>query len=230
MTDNPYQTTEARPYGGVAPAGGFDIGTAIRDGLRLAKDNFGLWLGGTFVFGIVGMIAAVTVIGLFVALPVLFWGYIRFCLNIFDGKAAIGDIFSGFSRFGAVLGPMLVLFILYSLLGVLSQSVQIAGDVLGSSLLSGLGGLVNLVFTFAVLVRLYFGGYYLVDKDISAFESMEASWSATGSIKVRMIGFSALSGLVAMSGILLLGIGVLFTSGVATMAWTSAYRQMNPQS
>lgn len=161
MSDNPYAPPRAdlgmeAPGLGVAGRGDFEIGQCISDAWAHTWSDFGLWLGVGVVWTLAAVVSAMTGIGLLLAVPVLFWGIVYFFLRMHDGTAAFGDAFAEFSRYGRALGTMLALFLLLFLISLVGQSVQITGDVTGTTWLTLVGALVNLAFAFRVTARLNF--------------------------------------------------------------------------
>jgi uncharacterized membrane protein len=231
MPQNPFQppTAPTLDQGG-SRVGTFDIGQCFSDAWRLTWANFGVLLGAIIVGGIVYLISAITIIGIVVVLPVLAWGFVKLLLNAYDQKAEFGDLFSGFSRYGEALASMLVLFICIFLLAIVGQSVSFVGAIAKSSVIQGIGSLVSLVWSFTVMLRLYFGSYFIVDQGMGGVDSLKASWAATSEQKLNTFLLALLSGVVAFIGILALGIGIFASAPMSMLMWISAYKQMTGQS
>src|SRR5882672_3480827 len=87
--------------------GRIDLGEAFREAWAATWANFPLLLAVWLLFFILAALSALTLVGLFLVLPVLAWGGTRFTLNVIDGGGEVGDLFSGFSDYGRVLGTML---------------------------------------------------------------------------------------------------------------------------
>jgi uncharacterized membrane protein len=228
MSENPYQVPRSEGSALRVRRGGgdFSIGESVSEAFEVTKANFWLLLGA----GVVGMLcfiaAALTIIGYFVVVPVLVWGGVKLMINAIDGKAEFGDLFSGFSNYGRVLWRTLVLVVLLLLLGLLGQSLSIAGDIWGSVELYAVGFLVNLAVTFFVMFRLYFAIFFLVDQGTGITEAIGRAWRSTSGRVLPTIGLGFLSTLIGMSGILLLFVGLFFTIPMSCFMWVSAYRQM----
>jgi len=224
---NPYQAPVADGDMPELAAGDFSIGAALSEAFEVTKQNFPLWLGvGIVGFLLVGL-SAITIIGYFVLVPVFTWGLCRFLLNMVDGRATFGDLFSGFSNYGTNLWRMLGVSVCFIGLVLLGDSIALVGQLTKSSGLQTFGSLVYLVFTFTVLLRFYFAMFFLVDNpNMGAIESLSASWAATRGKTLKLIGLALVSGLVGMLGLLALVVGVLFTLTMSYVAYAAAYRRM----
>jgi len=224
--DNPYRaplTTSEAPSG---EAGDFSIQQALSDGWAATVSNFPLWLGVGIVAVLIGGASAITVIGYFLVLPVLSYGGIKFLLNMLDGKAEFNDLFAGFSKFGATLGRMFLLMLVLILLGLVSESLMFIGSWLHSSAVSLIGSLVYLASVVFVILPTSFAFFFAVDRDLSAMDALNASWRITRGKQVKLLGLTLVSGLIGVSGLLALGVGVIFTMTVSYAMYASAYRQM----
>jgi hypothetical protein len=222
---NPYQPPGSEQILST-PTGDFDIGRAIREGFDDTKRHAGVAIAAMLVGGLCTLLSAVTVIGYFVVVPVLGWGMIRFLLNLHDGTARVSDIFSGFSRYGAVLGRFLLIGLVLMVAGLMSESVVFVGQYLKSGPLQLLGWLIYLVAFVLVLSRLYFALFFAVDKDMAALEALSASWEATRGKGLKVAALLFVSGVFGMLGALALCIGLLFTLPMSYAMFVSAYRQM----
>jgi len=228
MSENPYQVPQSEPPAVRVRRGGgsFDLGECVSEAFQVTKANFGLLLGAGIVGTACCFVAAVTIIGYFLVIPVLVWGGCKLMLNAIDGRAEFGDLFSGFQRYGSVLGRTLLLGVLLVLLGFLGQSLSIAGDIAGSMELSIVGVFVHLAFYAFVMLRLYFAVFFLVDQNTGGVEAIRLSWQSTSGRVLPTIGLGLLSAIIGMAGILLLVVGLFFTIPMSYLMWASAYRQM----
>jgi hypothetical protein len=224
----------------------FDIGTCIRDALASAWDAFPLWFVALLVMAVCVAVAAVTVIGVLLVVPVLVWGWTEFLLGVQDRRASLGDLFSGFSRYGDVLGPTLGLIGLFLVLGMLGNAVSSIGQWRGHSSTLVVGGLLNIAWTLFILPRFYFAYFYLVERRMGAVESFRASWDRTGPMAGRctlllLAGLAVGLVLAIPAGVILgvglsgrgvvagaLGFGILIPPAVVIpyLMWTSAWRQL----
>jgi len=222
---NPYQPPGSEQFVST-PTGDFDIGRAIREGFENTKRHAGVVIVAMLVGGFCSMLATVTVIGYFVVVPVLGWGIIRFLLNLHDGTPSVNDLFSGFSRYGAVLGRLLLIGLVLMVAGLVSESVVFFGQYLKSVPIQLLGWLIYLVAFVLVLGRLYFALFFAVDKDMAALEALSASWEATNGKGLKVAALLLVSGVFGLLGGLALCIGLLFTLPMSYAMFVSAYRQM----
>ncbi len=232
MTQNPYEPPKARladdsqrRHGRV---GEFDIGECLSDSWSLTWASFPTWLAIGFVGGLLLLASAMLVLPLLVVVPVLVWGTTLFYINVVDGQERFGDLFRGFSTYGSALLTMLGWYVATVLIGFIGQSVQITGSMLGSAGLLGLGVIFNLAWTVAVVSRLYFGPFFIVDQGMGAIEALEASWDATKQQKLRTAGLFVVSSLVGMLGLFALLVGVVVSLNMFFLMWASGYRQMVP--
>jgi uncharacterized membrane protein len=230
MPDNPYDPPSA-PIAderalAIEGSGTFDLSTCVTEAWDDTWRNFPLWLGVVFVATLAFLLSGITVIGLVVIWPVLGWGLVLFFLNMTDQRASFSDLFAGFSSYGNALVGMLVLMILLNLLALVGQSVQYVGQVSGSEVLTGIGVVVNLVWSFAVMLRLYFAILYLVDRGLDPTDAMRASWDATRGQTLRLAALALASAVVMILGVLALVVGVIPAVVMTYLMWTSAYRQM----
>jgi hypothetical protein len=206
--------------------GRIDLGEAFREAWAALWANFPLLLGVSLLFGILALLAIVTVVGAFLVLPVLTWGGIRFILNVYDGSAEVSDLFSGFSEYGRALGSMLVLGILIVMIYSVGQALQVLGQLSGSGLLTVVGGIVNLAWGFLVVPRLAFVWFYVVDEGLAPVEALQTSWSATTDQKLTCFLIAILSGLIPFIGVLCLIVGVIPAMMLVYLLQTAAYRQL----
>jgi len=210
--------------------GRIDLGEAFREAWDGTWSNFGLlFLAGLTGF-LVAALSAVTLVGLFLIVPVLLWGSLRLLLNVLDRRGEVADLFSGFSDYGRALGAMVVLVFLYLLIGVAGQSVAILGRMSGSSLLTFLGTLVNLVWSFAVMPRLVFANYYVVDQGLSPADGLRTSWEKTRDQKATCAVLAVLTLLIPVLGFLCLVVGVIPGWMISSLLHAAAYRQLEARS
>ncbi len=232
MTLNPYEPPKARLADDSQRRNGelgeFDIGECLSDSWSLTWVSFPTWLAIGFVGGLLLLASALLVVPLLLVVPVLVWGTTLFYLNVVDGQERFGDLFRGFSTFGSAWLSILGWYVATVLIGLIGQSVQMTGTLLGSAELTGLGVIVNLVWTVAVVSRLYFGPFFIVDQGMGPIEALEASWDATKQQKLRTAGLFAISSLVGMLGLFALLVGVVVSMNMFFLMWASAYRQMVP--
>jgi len=206
--------------------GQIDLGEAFREAWGALWANFPMLLGVWFLFGVLCLLATLTVVGFFVVVPVLAWGATRFTLNVIDGGGETSDLFSGFSDFGRVLGTMLVLGVAIVFLYFIGQSITAVGQLSGSGLLSLIGGVANLAWGLGVMPRLAFVWYYAVDQGLAPVEAIQTSWNATADQKLTCVLLGVLSGVIPLIGVLCLVVGVIPAVMLAYLLQGAAYRQL----
>lgn len=230
MAENPYaapQTADlVRPTDWSAGSGTFTIGQCWSDALGVAKKNAGLMIGGYLVAIIANALIGLTVIGYVIGLPVMMVGIVRFGLELLDGDSNIGTLFSGFSSYLKWLGRMLLLTVILFALMLPGMALQLYGTSTQDADLMLTGALVTMVWALVVSTRFGFANFMAVDRDQPAVEALKSSWEATGRVWLKLILLSIVVGIVAMSGLILLGVGVFFTVPLSALMFVSAYRQI----
>jgi uncharacterized membrane protein len=223
---NPYQAPAFEPSP-PAGAGDFTIGQTIQDGFERTKLYLGPAIGVLLLGGLMMVLSALTVIGYFLAVPVFGWGMIKFFLNMQDQRQpTLNDLFAGFSNYWTALGRMLLVTVIYVGLVLLSESLVFVGQFMKSTPLIAVGYVIYLTFFALVLSRLYFTFFFVVDRDMSAIEALSASWRATEGKTLKMFGLAMVAGLVGISGVIGLCVGVLFTMPMSYVMYASAFRQV----
>ncbi len=229
MSENPYAPPTADLAGGTPTGGGrgdIDIGQALSEAWANTWANFPLWLGVSLAFFLMAAAATVTILGIFLLLPVLGYGFVRFGLRMHDGGAEFKDLFAGFEEYGKTLVAMLVAGIIVSLIGMLGQSVQLIGDVADIEILSLLGGLIYLAWSLIVLPRFYFAYLYVVDQDVAPVEAVQQSWERTAPVMWKLVALAVLSYVILLAGLIAFVIGLIPATVVSYLMWVSAYRQL----
>lgn len=229
MSDERYAPPSANlgsPSADVLGSGRFDLGVSFSEAWAATWANFWLLLGANIVFGLLLITSAVTIVGIFLLIPVFSYGYVRFMLNVIDGKGRFSDLFSGFQDYGRALLSMLILFVLTTLISGLGQAINLIGSSAGLPVLEAVGGLFSLAWTFFVMARLSFAWFYAVDQGLGPVESLQASWDATTELKGACAALIILPIVLILIGVLCLIVGVIPASMIAYLLPASAYRQM----
>jgi hypothetical protein len=223
---NPYQAPAADPLPTLG-AGDFDLGRTVQDGFERTKLYWGPAIGVLLLGGLMMILSAITVIGYFLAVPVFAWGMIKFFLNMQDQRNPnLNDLFAGFSNYWTALGRTLLVTVAYIGLALLSESLVFVGQYLKSTPLTVVGYVIYVLFFGLVLSRFYFALFFVVDRDMPAMAAMSASWRTTQGKALKMVALALVAGLVAMSGVIGLLVGVLFTLPMSYVMYASAYRQV----
>lgn len=104
---------------------------------------------------------------------------------------------------------------------------------LGASILCGLaifGGFICLIIPGLILaVKLQFFGYFIIDKDERAIESLKRSFAMTKGLWGELFVFSFLLALINFVGLLCLGIGLFATIPTTYIAVAYVYRKLVSQ-
>jgi hypothetical protein len=98
-----------------------------------------------------------------------------------------------------------------------------------STLVVGLGMALLIVPGVIATLGLAIAGNYVVDQDMSATESMAASWRATNGFKGRILVLVIYTGLLTIAGLLACGVGILVSLPVIGLAITLLYLRLNGQ-
>lgn len=226
---NPFEAPRAREVPATYTPGTVDIGVALSEAWAATWRNIWPWVGVLFLGGLVMVASMFTVIGIFLVWPVLFWGYILFNLKALDGQAEVGDLFAGFSRFGAVIWPMLGLGFLLFLAALPGQAVSNGAPFLvkrSPGLVTGFGTAFSLAWNSFVTVRLYLAPYLVVEQKKGALEALQASWTITSEQKLNMALLGFISFLIVIAGALALLVGVIPATFLSYVTFASAYRQL----
>lgn len=230
--NNPYASpqssldTPSQPAGDWIPgSGSFDLGRTLSEGWNITIENLVPMLGVTILGGALMGVAYITCIGIFLLLPILMWGGVRFFLNTYDGKGDFGDLFSGFQNYGQVLGRSLPLLLILLLLSLVGSVPQYAGMFLESEAIILIGAVFSLAWSLLVMIRLYWSLFFLVDQDMAAVDSLKASWEATSGNWLNLILLMLLTVLVSIAGFLALVVGIFVAMPMTYVMYVSAYRQ-----
>lgn len=131
-------------------------------------------------------------------------GLIRFGLNLVDGaQVEVGQVFGE--------GRKLL-------------------RAFGATILYGIAVMIGMILLIipGIFIAMRCSQYMtaIVDRNMGIMESLSYSYQITRNNFWRLIGLSILGALVAVSGILLCGVGMIFTAPVAMLSWMVAYRWM----
>lgn len=217
------------------------VGDCITRGFELTKKHFSeLLLVGLAYFGIL--------MGLGIITSFIEEGAKLLFVN--DGRAVVNE--GDFAALAApVIGIMIITNVIYQVASIYlnlgltryalnlvsGRAVEVGqlfgeGDkllrALGASILFFLAVLLGCVFLIVpgIYLALRFGQYLtaIVDRDMGVFEAFAYSSQITQNNLWQLLGLGILCSLIAMAGMLLCCVGMIFTGPVAWLAWVVGYR------
>lgn len=207
-------------------SGNFSIGQCLSDAWAALTRNIAVILGTMLVTLLLSVVSIFSILGIILVIPVLYWGLITIGIKAIDGHAEFDAYWSGFRQYGKSLGRMLLLYIATIIIGIpgnIASNLELFTDSTGAILI----GLAFSLLWSIMMLRLNFAAPLAVDADRPALDSLGASWRLTrGIMFLKVILLGIVTFLVGVSGVILLGIGLLFTIPLAMLMWASAYRQM----
>ncbi len=190
----------------------FSIKESLIFGWQKTQQHLGILIGSLLV--LIVLFAATSaleeklpVIGSLVSLAVqtiISMGFVKILLNIVDGKPArFSDLYTTYRPFWKYL----ILSILYGVIIFV--------------------GLLLLIVPGLILaVSLGFGMYLIIDKQLGPIEALQRSWAISAGVRLKLLGLGIISILINMAGALLLGVGLLVTIPLTTIAFVQIYRQL----
>jgi hypothetical protein len=128
-----------------------------------------------------------------------------FLMSLVMGLVVIGTLLPAIIGFGVLIGLM-------------GNSQLIA--------LAALFGLVSLCLVVFVTIRLQLASYLVVDQQNGPIASLNNSWQATKGNFWKLFLFSLSAGLINLAGVLALGIGLLATIPITSVAMANVYRKL----
>jgi hypothetical protein len=230
MSENPYAPPRAvltgpRPL--IAGTGTIDIRRCMQEAWRDTWANFPLWLGAGLLWLLALLAGVVSILGILLVVPVLYWGGYAFVLKMRDGDARVGDLFSGFSRYAQALVGMIGFFIVNGLTGLPAQiAVQLGVSPPERWWLVAVGYVALLATMLFVQSRLNFAPFLMVDSGYGLLDALRRSWSGTAEIKGPIALLMVLMFVATIAGMVALVVGVIPASVFAFLMWASAYRQI----
>lgn len=179
-------------------------GRWISMGWNIVKDDLGNFLVVTLISVALTLAVSFTVVGHFlVGGPMLAGLFFATRRRILEGRMEIMDVFSGFNRF---LDAFLI-----SLLSTLFALV----------------GLTLCIFPVFIVLAVYLFPYlFAVDRGLTFWDALEASRKVATRDLTGYILFVFLLGLLNLVGLMLAGVGVLFTIPISVAAITVAYQEV----
>jgi len=193
------------------------LGAVLGEGWEAYKANFGMIFVGFLIYLVIAAILGnIPLVPIFV-LPHIMVGYYIMCLKAVRGQETpeLGDLFKGFSLYV----PILL-----------------------ANILIGLGvflGVLLLIVPGIILAMMWALTFFMLSDDvleveagaknkdqIGGYDSMKASAELMSGWKLKVFLYSIVIGLIVVSGVILLGVGVLFTAPLGMMAFASMYNRI----
>ncbi len=231
-------------------SGAIDGSGCVSDGWELVKRNYGLFFG----VSLVGMILAgcIPCVSLFLVGPIMGGLYYIFLRDMRGEPVDFGMLFKGFDKFV----PLMVIGIVQSVPEIIGQILRITvdvgriglegatgrGDLYQSSsdtfpiaLASGMLVIIIIVAVILILagivwrVLLFFAIPLAMEHDLGAVDAMKLSARAAMSNVGGLIVLFIFEFLVALLGVIMLCIGILFVMPIIYAANAFAYRQVFPR-
>ena len=158
-------------------------------------------------------------------------GMIKIYLKVFDGESAsIKDLFLHYKLFFKFILAQLVagsVSILAFLPLALSVGLLVA---INNSVVWIIGSVVILaclLFIVHISLRLMFVQYLVVDKELGPVAAVKGSFAVTKGHVMSLLGFGAMSFLVAILGVLALFVGIFVAIPVISLATVYLYREFS---
>lgn len=191
-------------------AGTLEVGRAVSEGVGALLANLLQIIAVNVLLVVLLYMSCCTIIGFFVALPVLMWGFYAFTLQAIDGRGEIGTLFVGVgdpvsvtARMG---GLLLCLGLIYSPIAVVSTALMlpdIEGIMQGRQpdpIVQALRfGVPSLLWSL-VTVRVLLAPYFVVERDRGPLEALQGAWEATAGHWGKLIVLVLLLNLLLLPG------------------------------
>jgi hypothetical protein len=188
------------------------IGDAISEGWNIYKGNFGLVFLGCLITLLVSAVSCNICIG-----P-LFCGMFMMLARIVkksEPKPEVGDVFKGFDKFLPAFLLVLVCGICYFVLQCILLMIPVVGWIL------------LLIVAFAYGPILTWALMLVANRDMKWTEAVGFVLKSTFNGKFTMpIVLGILAGIIGGAGIVVCGIGLLFTMPLALCIYAAAYEQV----
>jgi len=190
-----------------------EVGVAFSDGWRIYKDNFGVCLVSCLLVLLIGGASCA------ICMPPLIVGFGLICIRLLRNdptRPQIGDVFKGFSFFGPSFLTMLVLGVGSFIVTCLLNIVPI------------LGQLVSLLLSFAVIPAMNMLATALIgDQSATAGQAISTPLKLLSDGRFwKFVLVVFLASIVSTSGMILCGIGIIFTIPLGYTIMFAAYEQM----
>lgn len=211
-----------------------DIGACVSRGWNLVTKNFWLTVGTTVLVMICMQAAGIIpflgiCIGLIVNGPLMGGLYLFFLKLIRGERADVGDGFSGFRKFGPLVGVfLLTCLILY--VGLIPAGIY--GVATGQFDRSSPDALFMILIFAGVLAAMYAGVtlFYAIplvaDMELKPVDALRVSHKVVSSRFFSFLGLGIVGTLIIIAGLLALCVGVFVAMPVCYAAWMYAYEDV----
>lgn len=222
------------------------IKEAFRNGWQKFKENWKLLIGAqvtafliSAVFNLVSenvpadlwFVALVVYLATVVLGVVMGIGMMKIYLKVADGEqASIKDLFLHYKLFFKLIFAQLLAGLISGLAVLPVAFVVGLFFVINNNILWVVGAvliLAGVLFTVHISVRLMFVQYLVVDKGMGPVEAVKGSFAITKGHVLQLLGFGAMSFLVAVLGVLALFVGLFVAIPVIALATVFVYRELS---
>lgn len=212
--------------------GEFNFDKAFELGWVGFTRNIGLSLGVEIVWFILIFLATISCVGIPLALPHFTAAASMFGLAMVRQKLDFNVLFVGFQQYGKILGAVLLMGLVYMSLAIIFY-LPLLGVLFASGGIEALeeldnndfdaanqSGLLLIVYLFQYIqipLQMYFTGRFMLvyplilERQLGPVEAMKVSWAVTGPQHWMILLFQFVVSLVTASGMILCGIGILFS-------------------
>jgi ABC-type amino acid transport system permease subunit len=217
-------------------SGGFEvnIGACVSRAWELMKNNFGLMLGTTLLVtlcmqaaGFIPILGAC--IGLILNGPLL-GGLYLFYLKLIRGEpATVGDGFSGFKRFGSLLGVFVLMCILIYLPFLPAGAYGVITDQFDRPspdamfVLLAIAGFLGTVY---LAVSFFYALPLVADLELGAWDALQVSRKVINQKFFSFLGLGVVGCLIMVLGLMALCLGVFVAMPLAYAMWMYAYEDI----
>jgi hypothetical protein len=221
-----------------------DLGAALTTSFEAIKRYPALAIGGFVIYfaaiALIQLIPLLNVVTSILLMPALAGGFIIFSLNLVDDNdPKIEDLVAGFQAYGKWMG-VYWLFALIKIAAYLPAGIALLPIILvryvhlsfalseGVGAACGIAAASLIVGAIAFLIRYAFV-YYVAVETPGIWDSFRGSEMLTQGRRLQIVWMAIVLGLVAVSGVIAVVVGILFTCPLASYAMAALYRQLNPR-
>lgn len=219
---------------------GIGLGSVINRGWEAFKKHMAVAIIAFLIYGailaVAGNIPVLNIVFYVVAMFPLVGGLNLLTLRIVkDENPQIGDLFEGFNDLVRWMGVGWLL-TLYMAIPALVCAVPVAigtwlmdrGFI--ASVIGVLFVLLGVILAIVIIVVLYlrwvFVYFVAAEECLSAGAALQRSTSLTEGIRLPLLGYLIVIGIIGWAGVIALGVGVLFTAPLASCAFAVLYLEV----